>query len=125
MAAPRCQAITKAGTPCTVNAMTGSPFCLVHNPETLDLRRQAGAKGGRERAAARQAVKLIPRQMSAAELGGVLVGVLEALIAGTLEAKTAAAAANVVRTLLEVNAAAQQPRLEEVVAELEGLRRVV
>ena len=42
LAAGRCQAQTKAGTPCKLNPLAGEPFCLFHSKskKALELRRK-------------------------------------------------------------------------------------
>jgi hypothetical protein len=46
----RCNAITKGGDRCKLEATTGS-YCWSHAPETAELRRQRGQRGGKARGA--------------------------------------------------------------------------
>jgi hypothetical protein len=49
MTAPKCQAITKDGTPCQAYAVEGSDYCFHHDPAQAAHRRAARSKGGRAR----------------------------------------------------------------------------
>jgi len=49
MTAPKCQAITKNGTPCQAYALDGSDYCFHHHPPPAARRRAARSKGGRAR----------------------------------------------------------------------------
>ncbi|MCK4314827.1 MAG: hypothetical protein KAX24_03560 [Anaerolineae bacterium] len=46
MTAPKCQAITKNGTPCQAYALDGSDYCFHHDPAQAARRRAARSKGG-------------------------------------------------------------------------------
>ena len=45
----KCEALTKAGTPCAAWAVEGSDFCFWHDPAQAKARAAARAKGGRAR----------------------------------------------------------------------------
>jgi hypothetical protein len=42
----QCEATTKAGRPCMAAAMSGSPWCFIHNPATAQARADARRRGG-------------------------------------------------------------------------------
>ncbi len=45
----RCQALTRGGGWCKLDATRGSNYCWSHSPETADARRQRARKGGKAR----------------------------------------------------------------------------
>jgi hypothetical protein len=44
-----CKGTTKAGKPCSANALTGSTYCFAHDPTKAADRAKARSKGGRAR----------------------------------------------------------------------------
>jgi hypothetical protein len=110
-ASNRCHATTRDGRPCTVPPVRGGAYCFAHRPGA----RQARARGGMNRSAARRAWRLL--QGAPPELRELAETVHEALGAvrrGELDPRRAQAIAALVRVLLELHEqAALRLRLEE------------
>ena len=111
-----CSAITKGGSRCSRPALAGKQHCLMHDPESAELRREASRKGGKARSTKARAAKQIPAAMSADELAGWLSLLFTNVMAGRIEPKIGTACATIARTLHEVKHATE---LEERLAELE------
>ncbi len=76
-----CSATRRDGTPCAAPPSAVDPamgYCWAHNPAKREARRAARAKGGRQRATAARAEKLVP---------AVLRPVLDTLLAAVGEVK--------------------------------------
>jgi len=122
MAVP-CSAIAKSGQQCSRPALAGKRHCLMHDPASVELRRDAGRKGGYARSNAARARKAIPEAMTAEEMAGWLSLVFTRVLTGQTSPKIGAACAQLARTMLVVQETAL---LEERLAELEeraGIRR--
>jgi hypothetical protein len=94
----------------------------MHAPDAAELRREAGRKGGRNRSAKARAKKLIPEAMGAEDLAGLLSLLFTQVMTGRVEPKVGTAAAAVARTLLEAQAAAAQPGIEDLQEQIDALR---
>jgi len=114
--AAKCLAIAKGGNQCRVAALTGKQHCLMHDPLSVEARREAGRKGGRNRSAKARALKLVPESMAPEELGGWLALLFRQVMTGRIEPKIATAAAAVARVMMDVRAATE---LEQRLTELE------
>ena len=73
-----CAARRKDGQPCTAPARAGGEYCFAHAPELAEVRRASREKGGRGKATAARAEKLVP---------AVLRPVLDTLLAAVGEVK--------------------------------------
>jgi hypothetical protein len=111
-----CSAIARSGSRCQRPALAGKQHCLMHDPASAELRREASRKGGKARANAERAKKLIPSAMSPEELGGRLSDVFLKVVDGKLSPKIGTAASTIARALIDVRTAGE---LEERLAELE------
>ena len=58
-----CQATRKDGQPCTVRTLTGSAWCFAHDPSRAAQRTEARRRGGRGKAKAERAGKLVPASL--------------------------------------------------------------
>ena len=76
-----CQATRRDGPPCTAPVQPGRAYCFAHDPEQAEARQAAREKGGRGKAAAARAEKLVP---------AVLRPVLDTLLAAVGEVKAGA-----------------------------------
>lgn len=116
----RCTATRRDGTPCAappsaVDAATG--FCWAHDPAKREARREARAKGGRQRATSARAEKLLPSHMRPV-LGAVLAAIRD-VRAGAITPAQASAIASLASAAVKVY---QVGILEERVAQLEELQ---
>jgi hypothetical protein len=114
--AVKCLAIAKSGSRCNRPALTGKTFCLMHDVDSDDARREAARRGGRSRSTKARAAKQIPPAMSAEDLAGWLSLLFTNVMAGRIEPKIGTACATIARTLHEVKHATE---LEDRIAELE------
>lgn len=120
-----CSAITKAGARCTRAPLEGRQHCLMHDPASEQIRREAAAKGGRARSSTARAAKVLPQAMTAQELAGVLSALLRRVVALEMDPKIATAAATLGRAILEAQEAAARPSLTELQAQVDELRVLV
>jgi hypothetical protein len=116
MATP-CNAIARSGNRCSAPVLAGSRYCYLHDPATADRWREAARKGGRNRANAARAARLVPATMTPSELGGWFSALLKSVIAGQTSPQVATAAAAIARVLLAVN---EMAIVEDRLAELEA-----
>src|SRR5215208_4861759 len=63
-----CSAITKGGSRCSRPALAGKQHCLMHDPESAELRREAGRKGGHARSNAARAAKVLQPALTTDDL---------------------------------------------------------
>jgi hypothetical protein len=120
-----CSAIAKSGSRCRRPALAGKQHCLMHDPESAELRREAGRKGGRNRSAKARAAKLIPDAMTAEDLAGWLSLAFTNVLSGRIEPKVATAAAAIAGRLLEAQTAAAQPSIADLEEQVAVLRAMV
>jgi hypothetical protein len=97
----------------------------MHDPESAELRREAGRKGGRNRSAKARAAKLIPDAMTAEDLAGWLSLAFTNVLSGRIEPKVATAAAAIAGRLLEAQTAAAQPSIADLEEQVAVLRAMV
>ncbi len=114
----RCQGIRRDSTPCQAPANTvgANGYCWAHDPTNAAARREAQARGGRNKRTAIRADKLVP---------GVLRPVLDILLAsvdevkdGRLTTQQASALASLAGAIVKVY---QAGTLEERIQALEAL----
>lgn len=123
--AVKCSAITNGGSRCSRPALVGKPHCLMHDPDSAELRREASRKGGRARSNQARAAKVIPTAMSVADLAGYLSQLFTSTVIGETEPKVASAAAGIARVLLEAQTAASQPAIEDLQEQIAVLRIMI
>ena len=114
----KCQGITRGGDRCSRPALTGKQHCLMHDPGSTELRREASRKGGQNRSAKVRAAKLVPEALSADELVGWLSMLFTSVMSGKIEPKIGTACATLARTLMDIHAVSD---LEARLAELEAV----
>ncbi len=111
----RCQAITASGKACPTKPLPGKRHCLMHDPESAELRREAARQGGRNSSNQARLAKAMPLEaLTTQELRVALSRVFVMTITGQIEPALAHAASTVARTIseLEMNGTALE-RLEE------------
>ncbi len=111
---PVCAATRKDGTPCAARALPGGRFCFAHDPARQEGLRASREKGGRGKASAARAGRLVP---------AVLRPVLDTLLAavdevkdGSLTTQQAGALSSLAGAIVKVY---QVGTLEERIAALE------
>src|SRR5919202_1253775 len=110
----RCKGTTKAGQPCTFPMASESGFCYTHDPDRAAERKEARARGGRNRSNV-----VWMRQAAPARLAAVYDRLEDALIGvecGTLQPGQASAMAALARAMATIM---QVGELEMRVRELE------
>ncbi len=118
MKAEPCQAIAANGKPCAATPRPGRPYCLWHDPEAVETRRELSRKGGQGRSNAARLRKALPVEtLTLGDVQGVLGKVLKDCTGGQIEPGVANAAANVARAIAAV---AQAGELEARVERLEA-----
>jgi hypothetical protein len=106
--ADRCQATAASGNPCSAKPRPGRPFCLWHDPEAEQLRREISRKGGEARSNAARIKKALPDQaLTPIELMGVMSQALRDVLRGALDPGRANAAAALGRTLVSIREATE------------------
>ena len=112
----RCTGTRKDGGTCAAKAVTGSEYCLAHDParvvEMAEWRRQGGKASSNASRARKAAAGLAP-----VEIIGVLGGVLTGVLAGDYTPGQANAAASVARAMMAVH---EVSTIEERIAALES-----
>jgi len=88
---PQCEYRKQTGQRCRAKAMRGVTLCVSHNPDAVELKRAAVAKGGRNRKVPKRALR--PQQPvrinSLDDVGALLLSTLEDLRNGKLDADLA------------------------------------
>ncbi len=110
-----CAARRKDGQPCTAPARSGQAYCFAHDPAQATARQAGREKGGRGKATAARAAKLVP---------AILRPVLDTLLAavgevkaGTITTQQAGALSSLAGAIVKVY---QVGTLEERLTALEG-----
>jgi len=110
----RCTGTRKDGAACAAYALPGGAFCLAHDPARAAALRAARARGGRGKANAARAGKLVPASLRPILDG--LYAVFAEVRAGTLEPRTGTALGSIAGAIVKVH---QVGTLEERIAALE------
>ncbi len=118
----RCQATAASGQPCSATPRPGRPYCLWHDPEAGEARRELSRKGGAARSNRARAKKRLPAEsLTLQEVQGLLSVALKGVLAGRIEPGIANASANVARAIAAV---AQAGEIEERIAALEAAAQI-
>ena len=118
----RCQAIAASGQPCSATPRPGRPFCLWHDPEAEEQRRELSRRGGAARSNRARAAKQVPADvLTIDELRGLLGQTIKAVIAGRVEPGVGNSVAALSRAYVVVNEAGAVETLEAQVNELRAL----
>ncbi len=103
-----CRGTTKGGNSCSARPRPGTDRCPWHSDDLAEQRQAWSRKGGTNSSSKARARRQIPDgAMSAAEICGLLGVVLKAVIAGRIQPNIANAAANLGRTIIAAQEAAE------------------
>lgn len=114
-----CSSLTSKNKPCKGRALPGRPYCLAHDPEAAERRREGNRRGGEARSNARRAAKqwaAVGEQVSPEQLPAMLRALMLSVKAGTVEPAQAQAIAALAKASLSVATAIE---LDERIATLE------
>jgi hypothetical protein len=111
-----CSAIAKSGSRCERPALAGKQHCLMHDPESAELRREAGRKGGHARSNAARAAKAMPAALTSDELLVTLSRAMVKVEKGELEPGPANAISSLARAM---NSIRETTEIERRLSELE------
>jgi hypothetical protein len=111
-----CSAIAKSGSRCRRPALAGKQHCLMHDPESAQLRLEASRKGGRARSNAARAAKALPPAMTSDDLLVTLSEAIRKVDRGELEPGPANAISSLARAM---NSIRETTEIERRLAELE------
>ena len=104
----KCSGRTRAGEACKAPAQAGSRWCINHDPARVTDLAEWRRRGGKAKSNQARARKALPAEpLSAEELHSYLGVVFRGLIGGKIEAPIATAAANVARTMVEIQRASE------------------
>lgn len=95
----RCPGITSQGKPCPLFPPAGRTWCINHDPERADEKRERSVRGGQNKAAAVRSRKLLRQNLET--MGNVRDFVLVSILdvhAGTITPKVAQAISALART---------------------------
>jgi hypothetical protein len=117
MKAERCQATAASGQPCAATPRPGRPYCLWHDPDAAEHRRELSRKGGRARSNQARAKKGLPAGvMTNDELRGLVGLTIKGVLAGRVEPGVGNCVANLSRSYIAITEAGE---LEERLQALE------
>ncbi len=111
-----CSAIAKSGSRCQRPALAGKQHCLMHDPESAELRLEASRKGGHARSNAARAAKAMPTALTSDELLVTLSRAIAKVEKGELEPGPANAMASLARAM---NSIRETMEIERRLSELE------
>ena len=111
-----CSAIAKSGSRCRRPALAGKQHCLMHDPESTELRREASKKGGHARSNAARAAKVMPPAMTSEDLLVTLSAVIRRAEKREIEPGIVNCISGAARTMNEIR---KTTELEQRVEELE------
>jgi hypothetical protein len=109
-----CLAIAKSGSRCRRPALAGKQHCLMHDPESAELRREAGRKGGHARSNQARAAKAMRAALTSAQLLIRLSQVIDKAEKGEIEPGVVNCISGAARTMTEIRKSTEiERRLEE------------
>jgi hypothetical protein len=111
-----CSAIAKSGSRCRRPALAGKQHCLMHDPESAELRLEASRKGGHARSNAARAAKVMPAALTSEELLVTLSRAMDKVEKGELEPGPANAISSLARAM---NSIRETTEIERRLSELE------
>ena len=110
----KCQAIAKSGKQCDRPALAGRRHCLMHDPESAELRREAGRKGGHARSNAARAAKVLQPALTTDDLLVTLSEVIRKAEKREIEPGIVNCISGAARTMNEIRKTTEiERRLEE------------
>lgn len=110
-----CAATRRDGAPCRAPALPGRAHCFAHDPARQEAQRAARSKGGRGKATAARAGKLVPATLRPVLDG--LLDVFDEVKAGNLDPKVGTALGSIAAAIVRVF---QSGALEERLQALEA-----
>lgn len=119
-----CAGIRKDGGRCTARPQPGREWCMFHDPDLAEVRRERSERGGRHRANVIRAARGLPPELAA--LYSKLIDLFDDALAGKYPPRAVEVAANVARVALDYvrlahelgETAALRKRLDELEARL-------
>lgn len=109
-----CSAIAKSGSRCRRPALAGKQHCLMHDPESAELRREAGRKGGYARSNAARAAKVLQPALTTDDLLVTLSDVIRKAEKSEIEPGIVNCISGAARTMNEIRKTTEiERRLEE------------
>ena len=112
---PVCAATRKDGRPCTARALPGGDYCFAHDPARQGALRASRERGGRSKAAAARAEKLVPAILR--PVLDTLLGAVDEVKTGAITTQQAGALSSLAGAIVKVY---QVGTLEERIAALEA-----
>ncbi len=98
-----CQGTNRTGGPCSATPQPGKPWCVWHDPNLAEQRREWNRNAGRAKAnSARARKKVLASAMGLSEIDAALCQAMTDVLAGTLEPNVGTAAASIARTIAAV-----------------------
>jgi hypothetical protein len=113
--ATKCHAMNAAGEPCQAEPLKGSEYCVWHDPDLAERRKEWSLRGGKGKANAVRAKKRLKR-LELQDVDAALCTALVDVLNGELEPGLATAAATVARVIHQVRTATEH---EQRITELE------
>lgn len=104
--ATRCHALNAQSEPCQAEPLKDSDYCVWHDPNLAERRREWSLRGGKGKANTARAKKRLKR-LDLDDIDGALCRALLDVLDGTLEPGVATAAASVARTIHAVRSATE------------------
>lgn len=124
MKAERCQATAASGQPCSATPRPGRPYCIWHDPDAAEQRRELSRRGGRARSNLARAKKHLPAGvMTVDELRGVLGLTIKGVLGGRVEPGVGSSVAALSRAYLAATEAGALEDLQRRMDELEAAAR--
>jgi hypothetical protein len=117
-----CSAIAKSGSRCRRPALAGKQHCLMHDPESAQLRLEASRKGGHARSNAARAAKAMPAALTSDDLLVRLSQVIDKAEKGQIEPGVVNCISGAARTMNEIR---KTTEIERRLEELEGRAGIV
>ena len=109
-----CSAIAKSGSRCQRPALAGKQHCLMHDPESAEVRREAGRKGGHARSNAARAAKVLQPALTTDDLLVTLSDVIRKAEKREIEPGVVNCISGAARTMNEIRKTTEiERRLEE------------
>ena len=121
MSNPACRAETKAGASCRAMPLPGRDVCIMHAPDMAEKIAAARMKGGTAAAKLRVLQGKRLRLDSPAALAKFMSGLIQDVMAGTLDADTAKVVVYAVSVQRQVVEHAEKAELEKRLVEVERL----
>jgi hypothetical protein len=109
-----CSAIAKSGSRCQRPALAGKQHCLMHDPESAELRREASRKGGHARSNAARAAKVMQPALTTDDLLVTLSEIIRRAEKSEIEPGIVNCISGAARTMNEIRKTTEiERRLEE------------